>query len=87
MGTIKKYRAMVKEILWDVTGGVGCLMAIIFPTMEQIEQFARVCGIFLGIILAVVSIIHKLLEIRKLKYGSKSKTTRTEDSGIDSENS
>lgn len=77
---------MIKEFLWDTIGGIGCLMAIVFPTLEQIEQLARVCGIFLGIILAVVSIVHKLLEIRKLKYGSKSKTTRAKDSGIDSEN-
>lgn len=61
---------MKLKLLWDwdaFRGTIGSLMAIVLPYVKALTPFLQFIGALAGVILVCYSIIHKRMEIKKLK--------------------
>ena len=50
---------------FDLEGILGLMMVILIPNVDEITSYVKIAGIWLGAVLVILSIIHKVLEIRK----------------------
>lgn len=58
---------MVKDTVIDVAGATGSAAAISIPFIETLTSIGQFLGVFLGVALAVLSIIHKYKQIKEIQ--------------------
>ena len=53
------------EIGWNVTGGIGVVLATLFKYIKNVEPLIQILAGILGLVFIIVSIRHKLIVSRK----------------------
>ncbi len=63
----------MKNIIIDLLGFLGVGTAISVPFMQKITVIGQFIAVFLGILLAILSIIHKYIQIKESQKKDKPK--------------
>lgn len=69
----------MKSEAYDAAGILGSILGLSVPKMDFVKDWISICAGIVGIIFVVVSIRHKIYEIKKMKRDDQSKTAGKEN--------